>query len=90
MNLRWPAKRPSEILDYTVDWSNSLRGETIRQCVFDVPPGLVKLSESAQERTTRLWLAGGVDGACYTISNRIRTNSGRSLEQSIDLPIVDD
>jgi hypothetical protein len=90
MNLRWPAKRPAEILDYSVDWSGRLKGETIRLSVFEVPPGLVKLSETVEKRTTRLWLSGGTDGACYTISNRIRTDRGRSLEQSIDLTVVDE
>jgi hypothetical protein len=87
--LAWPPKKPDDILDYAVDWTGTLRGESIDRSVFDVPHGLIKLSEKIDHSRTQLWLTGGQDGQLYIIANRIRTNLGRVLEQRIKLAVID-
>ncbi|MDB5612862.1 MAG: hypothetical protein JWQ22_515 [Devosia sp.] len=88
--LKWPPKKPHDILDYAVDWSGTLRGETIDGSAFHVPHGLVKLSEKADKTRTQLWVTGGEDGHYYVIANRICTSGGRVVEEHITLSVIDD
>ena len=47
MAKRWPAKDPEEILDYALDWTPRLGGDTVAQSQWIVPTGLTKDSEFA-------------------------------------------
>jgi hypothetical protein len=89
MKLTWPPKTPDDILDYTIDWTGRLEAEVIAESRFSIPHGLVKLSEAYSATATKLWLAGGMAGEAYTIVNRVKTSGGRSLEQLVELSVLD-
>ena len=87
--LSWPAKDPDEILDYQLDWSARVTNDTITNSEWTVPQGLTKQTELSTATKTTVWLAGGVSGQTYTIVNRIQTEGGRTMDQSVKLKIQD-
>ena len=45
MALEWDFKDPDEVLDYRVDWSARLDGDTIASSTWEVLAGLTKDSD---------------------------------------------
>lgn len=88
MALRWPKKDPDEVLDYQVDWTERLDGDTIASSIFIIETGNVVIdSDSNTTTVTTVWLSGGtLDEECV-ITNRITTNGGRTMDQSVKLAI---
>lgn len=89
MALIWPAKDPNEVLDYRVDWTDRLAGDTIATSTFALvtAAGLTKDSESNSATAATVWLSGGTAGATAFLRNAITTAGGRTLEEEIALPI---
>ena len=87
MVLSWPYKDPDEVLDYQLDWMARLAGDTIASSTWIVPNGITKNSDSKTETTTTIWLSGGTIGASLSITNRIETVGGRTMDQSVSLKI---
>lgn len=87
MVLSWPYKDPDEVLDYQLDWMARLAGDTIASSTWIVPNGITKNSDSKTETTTTIWLSGGTIGASLSITNRIETAGGRTMDQSVSLKI---
>jgi hypothetical protein len=87
MAKRWPAKDPQEVLDYAIDWSGRLGGDTVAQSTWDVPVGLTKDSESVAPTMTTLWLSSGQLNKTYDITNHIITSGGRRFDQTVRLKI---
>lgn len=75
-------KDPDAILDYAVDWSRWLAGDTIAASVWLVPTGLTKVSDSNTATRAIVWLSGGSAGVTYTVTNRITTAAGRTEDRS--------
>jgi hypothetical protein len=87
--LSWPTKDPDEILDYQLDWSARILNDTIKSSVWEVPEGLTKRSDAFSVAVTTVWLAGGTDAQTYVVLNRIVTDGGRTMDQSVKLKIQD-
>lgn len=87
MALRWPNKDPDEVLDYVIDWSDRLAGDTISTSTWEVPSGITKDSDSNGTTSTTVWLSGGTANAVYTLTNRIVTAAGRTMDQSVRLTV---
>jgi len=89
MALTWPDKDPNEVLDYELDWSARLSdGDTISASTWIVPDGLTEDSNSNTTTTTTIWLSGGTLGE-YTLTNRVTTAGGRTMDQSVRLTVVE-
>jgi len=82
-------KDPSAILDYSIDWSLWLDGDTIQTSSWTVPQGLTKASETNNSTTATVWLSGGTVDQTYTVTNRITTANGRTDERSILIKVED-
>ena len=82
-------KDPSAILDYSIDWSLWLNGDTIATSSWTVPTGLTKVSDTKNDSSTTVWLSGGTLGQTYTVTNRITTANGRTDERSIIIKVED-
>jgi len=78
-------KDPESILDYSIDWSVWLNGDTISGSSWTVPSGLTEGSDSFTDTTTILWLSGGTAGESYSVVNRIDTASGRRADKTITI-----
>jgi len=83
---------PTESKDYTFDWTLDLApGETIATSVMDLDTGVSVTSNSHDTITTNVWgvtVSAAVLYQTYRIQNRIVTNQGRALSQSIYLFIA--
>lgn len=85
--LKWPFKDPDEVLDYVVDWTARLAGDTIGTSLWIVPIGITDENEENDTTTTTIWLSGGTIGQTYEFVNRVQTAGGRTMDQSVKLPI---
>lgn len=87
--LRWPDKDPSDVLDYAVDWSAVLAqaspADAISSVTWVVPSGLTAGAQSVVGGNSVIWLSGGVAGTDYTLTCRIVTTGGRTVERSVKL-----
>jgi len=89
--LKWPYKDPDEVLDYQVDWSPRLEaGDTIISSTF-IPQystnDLVIDQQISTATTATVWLSGGTLGSVYTFVNRVVTDGGRTMDQSVSIQI---
>jgi len=77
-------KDPDSVLDYGCDWSGWLQdAETVTASAWIVEDGLTGSAETNTGLVTGVMLSGGVDGTTYTITNRIDTSLGRTINRSM-------
>jgi hypothetical protein len=81
------SKDPDAILDYAVDWSRWLAGDTIAASAWVVPTGLTKVSETNTATKATVWLSSGSAGQSYTVTNRITTAAGRTEDRSFTIRV---
>lgn len=93
--LVWPAKDPSDVLDYVFDISQVLAGNegdsiaTLDVAISPSNPGdLTLISASADGDQAILWLSGGFAGTTYLVTVNVGTNSGRAVGRTVSLPVV--
>lgn len=91
MALAWPPKDSNEVLDYEVDWTERLSGDTISTSTFTLikAAGLVINSQSFTDTSSKVWLRDGTTGEKAQILCRITTAGGRTMDQTIALLITD-
>jgi hypothetical protein len=89
MAITWPTKDPGDTLDYAVDWTDRLAGDTIAASVWTlvVAAGLTKASEAHTDVLTTVWLSAGTAGLSATLKNVITTTGGRTMDEVISLAI---
>lgn len=69
-------KDPSEVLDYTIDWTDWLNGGTISGTpVWTVPSGMTKVSQSNTTTAATVVLSGGTAGVSYDVSCAVTTSA---------------
>lgn len=83
----WPDKDPSDVLDYSIDWSSALGADTISSVTWTVPSGLAMESQSNTTTAATIWLSGGAAGTVYEVTCRIVTAGGREIERSASLRV---
>ncbi len=85
MAITWPQKDPNEVLDYALNWTGRLTGDTIATSVWTVPAGITSNSETVSDKQTVIWLSGGSNGTWYELLNRITTAGGRTMDQTVKI-----
>ena len=87
---KMPPKDPNDCKDYWQDWSDWLQsGEEIVSSEWLLPDGIVRdalMGDGYSQSAAYIFLASGTAGNNYLITNRIRTNQGRSEDDSIIIP----
>lgn len=77
---------PDDKLDYTVDWTAFLDGDTISASVWTLPSPLTEPFSSAIDATLKkatVWLASGLANTLYVVKNKITTvTDAREAEKS--------
>ena len=81
-------KDPQATLDYSVEWSQWLDGDTISTSSWTVTTGLNNTSESTTTTKATVWLSGGSIGGVYSAVNTITTATGRTDERTITICVV--
>lgn len=82
-------KDPNDVLDYVVDWSLFLNGDTISASVWVIPGGITQGTASNTTTTATTILSGGTAGSTYTVANRITTAGGKTAERSFRVVVKD-
>lgn len=80
-------KDPEAVLDYSIDWTAWLDGDTISVSAWTVPAGITQDSASASTTGTTIWLSGGAAGETYTLVNHITTAAGREDDRTIRIKV---
>lgn len=76
-------KDPDSTIDFAVDWSDMLAsGESITTSAWETD-GLTEVSSTSAGNTRAVVLSGGVVGMIYSAVNRVSTDQGRTLEQTV-------
>ena len=93
--MRWPDKRQSERLDFSVSYANRLQAhEVILFAAAAVGPsgaGDLAIDEVVVSgAAVAVWHSGGQPGTDYAVRVRCRTSLGRSFESVVRLLVVTD
>ena len=83
-------KDPDATLDYQVDWTTWLSGDsdTISSSTWTISgSGLTEDSSSNTTQVATIWLSGGTEGSSYEVTNRIITANGRTADRTIYIVI---
>ena len=81
-------KTPAEVLDYSLDWTPWLAGDTIASSQWTADTGLTVAGNSFDSQATTVWLDGGTALERYRVVNKIITAAGRTAERAITIHIV--
>lgn len=97
MPLSFPAKDPDEILDFTIDWTERLDGDTISSSSWavdaDNDDAVLDISVSGHpssftDTTTTLWVESGTDDVRYKVFNTIVTAGGRTMQEAVYIKVA--
>lgn len=89
MAMKFPDKDPAAHKDYGLDWSELLiDSETISNATWTVDDTALIIGVTAINGSiSAVWLSGGVDGATYTLVNRITTSRGLIDERTVTIKV---
>lgn len=79
-------KAPTELLDYTFDFTAWLAeiGDTISSHTVTLSPSGPTITQHANTTTAvTAWVSGGTAGTSYTLTSQITTAGGRTASRSI-------
>ncbi len=93
--LAWPIKDPGDVLDYTLDLSPALAGDSTEQVatvgVTVSPagsPGDLVVGQIVGNGTRAvIWLSAGVAGTTYSVQVTVGTLKGRVIARTVLLPV---
>ena len=93
--LSWPAKDPSDVLDYEYNIAAALignEGDAIASVAVSITPNaagdLVLNSSAADGSTAVFWFASGQSGTVYSVQITIVTVNGRTIGRAVLLPVL--
>lgn len=78
-------KDPDAILDYKIDWSGWLNGDTISASSWTAEAGITIDSDSNDTTSATVWLSGGTAGEIYEVTNHIVTTLGREDDRTLTM-----
>lgn len=82
-------KDPDDVLDYGFDWSLWLGvNETISTSTWILSPGITQNSATNTNTATTVWLSSGVAGTPYSVTNRVVTNQGRTVDRTMTIRVT--
>lgn len=81
-------KDPDATLDYSIDWTEWLSGDTIVSSIWTADTGITIVRSSNSQQITTVWLSGGTNNMSYIVTNRITTAAGRIDDRSFKLSIT--
>lgn len=74
---------PQAVLDYTLDWSPALGGDTIQTSGWSADSGIMVESDAFDDSSTTIWLSGGTQDKRYALTNHVLTAGGREDDFTI-------
>lgn len=89
MGIERRYKDPDEVALFGVDWLDRLGSATIATSNWIIPSGITQASAGYTDTQTTIKLSSGTLGSIYRVTNRITTSDGETLDQSIDVEIIE-
>lgn len=80
-------KDPDAKLDYYINWTSWLAGDTISLSTWVSTDGVTLSAETVLGGVTRVWVDGGTAGAVVALTNHITTAAGREEDRTLYLVI---
>jgi hypothetical protein len=82
-------KDPDATLDYEIDWTDWLNGDTISSMSYTADSGITVETAMCTETTTSsfLWVSGGTVGESYEVVCRVTTAAGRIDDRTLKFKI---
>lgn len=84
------SKPVDDAVRFGFDWSRRLQGDVITSSTWDVPAGLTASGAAIHGAACSIEIAGGTDGARYTVGNTITTLAGATHTVEILLRVDGD
>lgn len=86
-----PSKRPAEVLDYDLDYSQWLpSGDTVASATVTAEDGITLGEKVLSDTAVKQWVSGGTADTEYTITCTATTTGGRIKQDSIIIPVTVD
>lgn len=90
--LKWPEKDPAERLDYQIDWTKVLAGDTLDgEPEVEASGGLDVESPSTVGNVTTVWISGGDASETTRLDAHVcflgTTVGGRKIRIKVALPV---
>lgn len=89
MGIERRYKDPDEVVNFGIDWADYLGTDTISSSSWTVPSGITQVGSSFTATQATIKLSGGTVGSIYRISNRITTSASETVDQSIDIEVIE-
>lgn len=84
-------KDPGDRIDYTINFTDWLNGDTITGTPsWTVPSGLTLYAQSNTTTAATVWLSGGTNNEEYVVVCQITTTGGRIKQQGFIVKVKDD
>lgn len=81
-------KDPQAVLDYMIDWTDWLDGDTISASSWTLSgAGLTQTSNSFTDTTATVWLSAGTNFEIYKVTNHITTDGGRQNDRTLTITV---
>jgi hypothetical protein len=86
----WESKDPSDIDDFSLDWTNQLNGEELVTAVWSFVnvAGVVIEASSVASPFAKVRLSGGLENETAIFLCRATTSTGRQIDQTVKLGLV--
>lgn len=81
-------KSEQGVLDYSIDWTEWLEGDTIVASTWNVATGITKDSDTFSPSTATIFVSGGTKGKRYKLENIITTASNPARVKKAIIYIV--
>lgn len=89
MNLGTHEKDVDEKIDYVIDWTKRLNGDTISSASHTVPAGLTLDSESNTSTTSMARISGGTADREYKVEVEVTTSDGEIVQHEFRIRVVE-
>lgn len=86
--INWFTKDPDARLDFSVDWTAWLDGDTIVASEW-TPVGLTVDTPIVAAGKTTAWVSGGLPGSTHRLTNRITTSTGRIDDRTLLIRVLE-
>lgn len=90
MATTWTTKDPSEVKEYSVDWTGKFTYDYITTSTWAITAGsgLTIDSNRYTDNKTFVKLSSGTNAVTYTLTNTIVTSKGYTHKQAFSLPVA--
>jgi hypothetical protein len=86
----WDSKDPNDIDDFSLDWTNQLKGEELTGVEWSIlnAAGVVIEAWSFASPFAKVRLSGGIENETAVLLCRATTSTGRQIDQTVKLGFV--